>query len=127
VLRLFRKKTVCFKFLSFEILAFILLPLLAVAAYAQPVDPGIRGGPPGAGQPFTTGLSAGEQAFFNNIAIPTSPRWKVWQMAWGRDSISIPARGAMRFRRWADPARPQAIRKLSRRPRWRRVAPCRRF
>jgi CxxC motif-containing protein (DUF1111 family) len=46
------------------------LPLAAVVAYAQ-VDPGIRSGPPGAGQPFSTGLSAGELAFFNNYGVPT--------------------------------------------------------
>src|SRR5204863_230 len=33
-------------------------------AGAQAVDPGIRGGPPGGGQPFSTGLSSGESAFF---------------------------------------------------------------
>jgi len=48
----------------------ILLPLVAVAAYAQ-VDPGIRGGPPGAGQPLATGMSAGDMAFFTSIATAT--------------------------------------------------------
>jgi len=43
--------------------------LAAAAAYAQ-VDPGIRGGPPGAGQPFNTGLSVGQLAFFNNNGTP---------------------------------------------------------
>src|SRR5207253_7469980 len=33
-------------------------------AAAQAVDPGIRGGPPGAGQPFATGLTSGQRAFF---------------------------------------------------------------
>src|SRR5437016_8506187 len=33
-------------------------------AGAQAFDPGIRGGPPGGGQPFSTGLSSGESAFF---------------------------------------------------------------
>lgn len=35
------------------------------------VDPGIRSGPPGAGQPFSSGLSSGDIAFFNSIAEPT--------------------------------------------------------
>ena len=40
----------------------VLLSLLAPAGgYAQ-VDPGIRGGLPGAGQPFSAGLSAGDRA-----------------------------------------------------------------
>jgi CxxC motif-containing protein (DUF1111 family) len=34
-------------------------------------DPGIRGGAPGAGQPFGSGLTAGDLAFFNNSAAPT--------------------------------------------------------
>jgi len=50
--------------------ACVLLPLAAVAAYAQ-VDPGIRGGPPEAGQPFATGMSAGDMAFFTTIATAT--------------------------------------------------------
>src|SRR6185295_10484012 len=46
----------------------VLLPLLAAGgSYAQ-VDPGIRGGAPGAGQPFVTGLTPGELAFFNGPA-----------------------------------------------------------
>ena len=48
----------------------VLLSLLAPAGgYAQ-VDPGIRGGLPGAGQPFSAGLSAGDRAFFNDVGIP---------------------------------------------------------
>ncbi len=39
------------------------------SAYAQ-VDPGIRGGPAGAGKRFQTGLSLGEQKFFENVAVP---------------------------------------------------------
>ena len=50
--------------------ACVLLPLAAVAAYAQ-VDPGIRSGPPGAGQPFSSGMSAGDMAFFTSIATAT--------------------------------------------------------
>lgn len=53
----------------FRRFACALLPLAPVVAYAQ-VDPGIRNGPPGAGQPFATGLSAGQLAFFNNNGIP---------------------------------------------------------
>jgi len=48
--------------------AFMLLLLAAAGSYAQ-VDPGIRGGPPGAGQPLATGLSAGELAFFNSFGV----------------------------------------------------------
>jgi len=54
----------------FRPLACVVMLLAAAGAYAQ-VDPGIRSGPPGAGQPFATGLSAGEQAFFNNVGVPT--------------------------------------------------------
>ena len=36
-----------------------------------PVDPGVRGGAPGAGKPFATGLTPGDLAFFNNIGTPT--------------------------------------------------------
>ncbi len=53
----------------FRGLAYTLLSLLAASSYAQ-VDPGIRSGPPGAGQPFATGLSAGDLAFFNNLGVP---------------------------------------------------------
>ena len=47
--------------------------LIAIAAMQAQVDPGIRGGPPGAGQPFPTGaggLSAGQGAFFTNNGVP---------------------------------------------------------
>ena len=44
--------------------------LLIGASYAQ-VDPGIRSGPPGAGQAFAAGLSAGQAAFFNSYGVPT--------------------------------------------------------
>jgi CxxC motif-containing protein (DUF1111 family) len=50
-------------------LAVLSLLLLAVSSYAQ-VDPGIRGGAQGAGQPFATGLTAGDLAFFNNHGVP---------------------------------------------------------
>jgi hypothetical protein len=50
-------------------LAYMMLSLAAAGSYAQ-VDPGIRGGTPGAGQPFATGLSAGDLAFFNNFGVP---------------------------------------------------------
>jgi CxxC motif-containing protein (DUF1111 family) len=33
-------------------------------------DPGIRSGPPGAGQPFATGLTAGELSLFSTIGLP---------------------------------------------------------
>jgi len=49
--------------------AVLLLLLAPAGGYAQ-VDPGIRGGPPGAGQPFSAGLTAGNLAFFNNVGIP---------------------------------------------------------
>ena len=45
-------------------LAVALLSLLASNSYAQ-VDPGVRTDAPGAGQPFASGLTAGDQAFFN--------------------------------------------------------------
>jgi CxxC motif-containing protein (DUF1111 family) len=47
----------------------VLLSLLTASSYAQ-VDPGIRGGVPGAGQPFASGLTAGDLAFFNNAGVP---------------------------------------------------------
>lgn len=40
-------------------------------ASSRVADPGIRGGPAGAGQPFATGLSTGELLFFNGTALPT--------------------------------------------------------
>jgi CxxC motif-containing protein (DUF1111 family) len=49
-------------------LALLVLVLLTVSGYAQ-VDPGIRGGVPGAGQPFASGLTAGDLAFFNNVGV----------------------------------------------------------
>ena len=42
---------------------------LYVPAWAQ-TDPGIRGGPPGAGQPFAAGLSPGQLDFFTRLAKP---------------------------------------------------------
>ena len=47
--------------------AVILFGLLTVGGYAQ-VDPGIRGGVPGAGQPLS-GLTAGQLAFFNDPGL----------------------------------------------------------
>jgi CxxC motif-containing protein (DUF1111 family) len=61
-----------------------LLPLvLATSGFAQsptPIstggsgggasDPGIRGGPAGAGQPFATGLTANDLLFFNSVGVP---------------------------------------------------------
>ena len=47
----------------------ILISFMGIAAQAQPHDPGIRGGPPGAGQPIA-GLTAGELDFFTNHGIP---------------------------------------------------------
>src|SRR6267143_505100 len=49
--------------------AVLLLLLAPAGGYAQ-VDPGIRGGPPGAGQPFSAGLTAGDLKFFNEVGIP---------------------------------------------------------
>ncbi len=62
----------------------ILLPfLLTVSGFTQTTnpgpggngggasDPGIRTGSPGAGKPFTTGLTSGDLAFFNNTASST--------------------------------------------------------
>jgi len=54
----------------FRGLAYALLSLPVAVGYAQ-VDPGVRTGPAGAGQPFATGLSTGQQAFFNNYGVPT--------------------------------------------------------
>jgi len=49
--------------------AVMLLSLLATTSYGQ-VDPGIRAGAPGAGQPFASGLTAGDLAFFNKVGLP---------------------------------------------------------
>ena len=49
--------------------AVMLLCLLTVSGYAQ-VDPGIRGGPAGAGPAFATGLTVGERDFFINFGVP---------------------------------------------------------
>src|SRR5438128_1218683 len=55
--------------------AVTLLCLLTPSGYAQtlaattPRDPGIRPGG-GAGQPFASGLTTGDLAFFNNIGRP---------------------------------------------------------
>src|SRR6266446_923784 len=46
----------------------MLLLLLTASGYAQ-VDPGIRGGPPGAGQAFASGLTAGDLSFFNDPGL----------------------------------------------------------
>ena len=43
---------------------------LGASATSGASDPGVRGGPPAAGQPFAAGLSAGDRVFFNNIAAP---------------------------------------------------------
>src|SRR6266481_5886083 len=51
--------------LGFAVLMLLLLP---AGGYAQ-VDPGIRGGPPGAGQPFASGLTAGDLSFFNDPGL----------------------------------------------------------
>src|SRR3989442_1950776 len=45
-----------------------MLLLVPVSGYAQ-VDPGIRGGPPGAGQAFASGLTAGDLSFFNDPGL----------------------------------------------------------
>src|SRR5690349_6204428 len=50
-------------------LAVMMFLLLTAHTYAQ-TDPGMRPGPPGAGQPFATGLTAGYLAFFNNVGLP---------------------------------------------------------
>ncbi|MBZ5723812.1 MAG: thiol oxidoreductase [Acidobacteriia bacterium] len=50
-------------------LGVILLSLAAATAHAQ-ADPGIRGGVPGAGQPFASGLTSGALAFFKNVGLP---------------------------------------------------------
>ena len=47
----------------------IVLFLQLTASVAAQVDPGIRGGAPGAGQPFPGGLTAGELAFFNDVGV----------------------------------------------------------
>src|SRR5579862_9466726 len=54
----------------FRGLACALFVVTAGTGYAQ-TDPGIRSGAPGAGQPFATGLSSGDMAFFNSVALPT--------------------------------------------------------
>jgi len=58
-----RKRSNCLK------VTFTLL-LVCVTVFAQS-DPGIRGGPAGAGAPFQTGLSGGQAAFFNNPGATT--------------------------------------------------------
>jgi CxxC motif-containing protein (DUF1111 family) len=50
--------------------ALALLSVTVTGGLAQS-DPGIRGGPIGAGQPFTTGLSGGELAFFSSVGAPS--------------------------------------------------------
>src|SRR5438128_8612161 len=50
-------------------LAAALLLFWTTASDAQ-VDPGIPGLFPRAGQPFSSGLSADDLAFFNNVAVP---------------------------------------------------------
>src|SRR5690348_16191557 len=55
--------------------AVVLLFMIVSAGYTQArngnssPDPGIRGGPPGAGQSIA-GLTPAEAAFFNNVGIP---------------------------------------------------------
>src|SRR5579871_5260172 len=49
------------------VLGRVLLMVAATLTYGQ-VDPGIRSGPPGAGQPLASGMSGGEMAFFTGIA-----------------------------------------------------------
>jgi len=49
------------------VLGRVLLMVAATVTYGQ-VDPGIRSGPPGAGQPLASGMSGGEMAFFTGIA-----------------------------------------------------------
>ncbi len=46
-----------------------LMFLMTTSSFAQK-DPGLRGGPAGAGQPFATGLTAGDLSFFNNVGVP---------------------------------------------------------
>ena len=48
--------------------AVVLFSLVTSTCYAQS-DPGVRGGTPGAGQPFASGLTAGDLAFFNNVGV----------------------------------------------------------
>jgi len=66
-------------YLTSRIKKMLLLPLIiAASGFTQTTarndgasDPGVRGGPPGAGKPFATGLSAGDLAFFNIYGAPT--------------------------------------------------------
>jgi len=68
--------------------AFALLSVTVTGGFAQS-DPGIRGGPIGAGQPFTTGLSGGEPAFFSSVGAPTFA--EVESVARGPQDTSIQA------------------------------------
>lgn len=49
---------------------YLVAAILAAAGCMAQTDPGPRGGPPGAGQPYST-LTAGELDFFTNHGIPT--------------------------------------------------------
>ena len=63
-----RMRTWSGKRTPYRVFATMLLWLMAASGYAQ-VDPGIRAGSPGAGQPFASGLSSGELAFFNDAGV----------------------------------------------------------
>jgi len=54
--------------ISWSCITVFLFLQVTAGAYAQ-IDPGIRGGAPGAGLPFTTGLTGSELAFFNDVGV----------------------------------------------------------
>ncbi|HWB85790.1 MAG TPA: di-heme oxidoredictase family protein [Bryobacteraceae bacterium] len=51
-------------------LAQVTTPTPASNSNRNPTDPGVRGGPPGAGKPFATGLSPGQMSYFLTQALP---------------------------------------------------------
>ena len=72
------KRVSCYLFLSSALLASVLatsgFPQTANSFPSGPggvSDPGVRGGAPGAGKAFTSGLTAGDLAFFNTYGAPT--------------------------------------------------------
>ena len=85
----------------------LVLASVATLSMAQ-VDPGVRGGPAGAGGPIP-GLTAGESDFFTNVGNPLSTRLKASRKALDRASIWIPAAVATSIPRWVDRARPIII------------------
>lgn len=82
---------------SWKISTFLILALTAATVLqAQPRDPGIRAGAPGAGQPLER-LTAGELDYFTHHGLPSSIKQKTLPMASARASIWILAAVATLF------------------------------